>query len=343
MGDAMVVHLGSQSQSDIARALEARRAASVAGETPGYWLLDSPGLREVIEMAGRLAHANGSPVLIEGERGTGVPELARLIHDADPIARAERLREIPANLVGPSEMRGWGGVGTVFIEDIENLGSEGQDWVGEMLANRSQAAQPLRIIGGSRLSAKELLGRKGFSQELLHAWDVGRLVIPPLRLRAGDILKLARRFLKHYAEWQGGRSLRFSEAAERKLLLHSYPANARELRNIVERAAALATSEEVGEEAIVVFDEAGRATTVRAALLRPVTSAAGQDNSHFPSLVELERDYLVMLIREFRGRGMAMSRAMGMSYASVRRKILRHGLDVRAILEAATTSAPSRG
>jgi hypothetical protein len=40
---------------------------------------------------------------------------------------------------------------------------------------------------------------------------------------------------------------------------------------------------------------------------------------------------------------MAMSRAMGMSYASVRRKILRHGLDVRAILEAATTSAPSRG
>jgi DNA-binding NtrC family response regulator len=331
------------SQSQASRALEARRAVSVAGETPGYWLLDSPGLCEVLDTARRLAHAPGSPVLIEGERGAGVPELARLIHDTDPIARMERLREIPAGLVSPSEMRGWGGVGTVFIEDIENLGLEGQDWVGEMLANRSQAAQPLRIIGGSRLSAKELSERKGFSQELLYAWDVGRLVIPPLRLRAGDILRLARRFLRHYAEWQGGRSLRFSGAAKRKLLLHSYPGNARELRSIVERAAALTASEEVGEDAIVVFDEAGRATTVRAALLRPVTSAAGQGNSHFPSLVELERDYLVMLAREFGGRSMAMSRTMGVSYATMRRKILRHGLDVRAIIDAATTSVASTG
>jgi len=339
MGSAMVTIL-RHSQSQASRALEARRAVSVAGETPGYWLLDSPGLCEVLDTARRLAHAPGSPVLIEGERGTGVPELARLIRDADPVARMERLREIPAGLVSRSEMRGWGGVGTVFIEDIENLGLEGQDWVGEILANRSQAAQPLRIIGGSRLSAKELLERKGFSQELVHAWDVGRLVIPPLRTRAGDILRLARRFLKHFAEWQGGRSLQFSEAAERKLLLHSYPGNARELRSIVERAAALTASEEVGEEAIVVFDEAGRATNVRAALLRPA-SVAGQGAGHFPTLVELERDYLVMLAREVGGRSVAMSRAMGVSYATVRRKILRHGLDVRAIVDAAKPSLAS--
>jgi len=120
MGSAMVA-ISRHSQSEASRALEARRAVSVAGETPGYWLLDSPGLRGVLEMAGRLAHAPGSPVLIEGERGTGVPELARLIHDADPMARTERLREVPADRVSSSAMRGWGGVGTVFIEDFEEL------------------------------------------------------------------------------------------------------------------------------------------------------------------------------------------------------------------------------
>jgi DNA-binding NtrC family response regulator len=108
----------------------------------------------------------------------------------------------------------------------------------------------------------------------------------------------------------------------------------------VERAAALTASEEVGEEAIVVFDEAGRATNVRAALLRPA-SVAGQGAGHFPTLVELERDYLVMLAREFGGRSVAMSRAMGVSYATMRRKILRHGLDVRAIVDAAKPSLAS--
>jgi DNA-binding protein Fis len=109
----------------------------------------------------------------------------------------------------------------------------------------------------------------------------------------------------------------------------------------VERAAALTASEEVGEEAIVVFDAAGRATNVRAALLRPVASVAGQGAGHFPTLVELERDYLVMLAREVGGRSVAMSRAMGVSYATVRRKILRHGLDVRAIVDAAKPSLAS--
>lgn len=100
--------LSSDVVSKSAHTLEARRTASIAGEIPGSWLLDSPGLARVLDMAGRLARAPGAPVLIEGERGTGVLELARLIHDADPVARAGKLRVMAAQLVGPSEMRGGG-------------------------------------------------------------------------------------------------------------------------------------------------------------------------------------------------------------------------------------------
>lgn len=325
--------LSFEALSKSARTLEVRRTASHAGEIPGSWLLDSPGLARVLDMARRLARAPGAPVLIEGERGTGVLELGRLIHDADPIAREGKLRVMAAHLVSPAEMRGWVLDGTLFIEDVENLRPAGQAWIAELLASRTESVRPLRIIAGSLHSASELLRRDGLRQELVHALDVGRLVLPPLRDRTGDILKLARRFLAHYAEWRGRPLLRFSEAAERKLLAHTYPANVRELRNVVERAVALATadSDEVGDEAILVFDQGG-AVSVRAELFRPVSPVAGQGGAHLPTLAELERDYLVMLIRELKGRRTAISRAMGVSYPTVLKKITEHGLDVRAIV-----------
>lgn len=320
-----------------ARVLEDRRAASLAGEIPGHWLLDSPGLAGVLAMARRLARAPGAPVLIEGQRGSGVLELARLIHDADPVARTGRLRAMSAHLVSPSEMRGSVPHGTLFIEDVENLRPSGQEWIAELLACRTESSRRLRVIGGSRLSVGLLLRHLGLSQELVHALDVGRLVIPPLRDRTRDILPLAGRFLRHCGEWRGKPTLQFSEAAKRKLLAHAYPANVQELRNVVERAAALATSDEVSDEAIVLFDqlEAPKGGVERAL---PAVTPSSQDPAHLPTLADLERNYLVTLIRALRGRRTEMARAMGVSYPTVLKKIAHHRLDVRAIVDASTAS-----
>jgi DNA-binding NtrC family response regulator len=339
----MITQLKSETQPEISRVLEIRRAASVAGEVPGSWMLNSPGLSEVVEMASRLAQVPGLPILIQGERGTGVGELARMIHTADPLAGQRNLRIVPANQIGLSDTRGLSVEGTRFIEDIENLRPIGQEWLTEMMASRTKSSHPLRIIGGSRLSVGELLRCDGLNQELIHAMDVGRLVIPPLRTRAGDILPLATRFLRHYAEWQNRPRLRFSEGAERKLLSHTYPANVRELRNIVERAAALATSNEVGEREIVVFDEAGQGTQLRADLFRPTVGTDGPGGPHFPTLEEVERDYLTLLVREFHGQRTAIARTMGVSYPTVGRMIANFGIDVRAIVQAATAPVEVAG
>ena len=66
------------------------------------------------------------------------------------------------------------------------------------------------------------------------------LRLPPLRERRGDILPLARRAIQACA--RGGQAaLSLSTDAERKLLGHDWPGNARELTNIVQRAAWLAS------------------------------------------------------------------------------------------------------
>ena len=334
-----------EAEAGAARALEIRRAASHAGEIPGAWMLDSPGLSDVVNTARRLATVPGLPMLIEGERGTGVPELARMVHDEDPVARLRHFWMVPSCQVGQPELRRESLVdGTLFIEDIESLRPAAQEWVAELLAARMQSkGQSLRIIGGSRLSVGELLGHGGLSQELVHAMDVGRVVVPPLRMRIGDILPLAKKFLGHYAEWQGRPGLRFSEAAERKLMSHTYPANVRELRNIVERAAALAVSAEIDEGAIVLFDEAGTTTTLRAGLFRLKASGDSLGIAHFPSLAEVERDYLAMLIRECRGQRTMIARTMGVSYSTVLKKIAHYGFDVRAIVSETATSGRAAG
>lgn len=316
----------SESEARVARALRARRAASLTGEIPGYWLLDSPGMASVLDMARRLARAPGVPVLIQGDRGAGTQELARVIHDEDPVAREERLYVMTASLIGPAETRGRP-VGTLVIEDVENLRPDAQAWVGWLLAKRADGGRMLRIVAGSRKSAGELQHHEGLSAELVHALDVGRLAIPALHSRPGDISKLARRFLSHYAQRQGRPALWFSEAAERKILAHTYPANVRELRNLVERAVALSTSDEIGEEDIVVFDLEPTGDQSRS-----FGRGSGRGAARLPTLAEMERDYLVTLIRELRGSRTAISRTMGVSYPTVLRKIALHGLDVRAII-----------
>jgi len=332
----------TDSRTQIANALQARRAEGLAGEIPGHWMLDAPGLAPVLELARRLARAPGAPILIEGERGAGVPELARLIHDADPAARRSRFRAMAGQLMSPPDMRGWSPDGTLFIEDIENLRPATQAWVEELLASRTQWEQPVRIIAGSRMSVSELVRHPGLHEELVHALDVGRLVVPPLRTRTNDILGLARRFLRHYAEWQGRPLLRFSQAAERKLLAHTYPANVRELRNVVERAAALATSDDVGEDAIVLFDQFEAKRAVVEPIL-PTATTRKHESPHVPTLAELERDYLAILIREFSGRRTEISRAMGVSYPTVCRMIAKHQLDVKSIINPTITPIEAAG
>jgi len=317
----------------VARLLEARRATTATREATGSWLLDSPGLASVVATARRLARAPGVPVLIEGERGSGLPELARLIHDADPIARTGRFQTATASLIGPSETLARAPSGTLFVDDIETLRPAAQAWLAELLAGRIDAAKPLRVIAGSRMSARALLGHPGLNQELVHALDVGRLIVPPLRSRPDDILKLARRFLAHNAGSRGIVSLRFSQAAERKLLGLAYPANVRELRNIVERASALSTSDEIGEDEIMVFDEPLPAVAERTLRLRR-SPAGAAGAGHLPTLADVERDYLVALIRELKGRRTEIARVMAVSYPTVLRKISYYGLDVRAIVQA---------
>ena len=321
------------------RALERRRIAANAIECPSHWLLDSAGLEPVVSLARRIAKMATTPVLIQGERGCGVQELAHLIHDADPVARVGRFRTVAGKFVGQAEMRGSIQHGTLLIEDVENLRLTGQTWLLGVLAERDSGPRTLRVVGSSRFSVAHLLQQGQLSQELIYALDVSRLTILPLRDRPAEILPHAERILSHYGGLNGRPFLRFAPAALEKLLHHSYPGNLSELRNVVERAVALGGADDdvIGDASIVFYDQPPHPGSWRMNSTAP-RRASLPFHPGLPSMEDVERDYLVMLIREFAGRRTAMARAMGVSYPTVLKKIAYHRLDVRAIAATAVDS-----
>lgn len=335
--NAPAVDIGANAK--VNRLLSKRRATARATETPIDWLFDSPMIAPVVAFARRCAAVPTAPIVIRGERGCGVQALARLVHDADPLARTGRFRVVPAQFVSAGEMRGWLNHGTLVVEDVENLKSAGQAWVAETLAERNGDRYALRIVVTTRLAIGDLLARRHLDQELVHALDVFRLVVPSLRERPQEIPGAARRFLRHYGEAIGRPFLRFSPQAEQKLAAHAYPANVCELRNVVERAVALRGQGEgdIPAEAVVFYGEPvdQRAREPAGGPPLPLRQAGP-----LPSLVEVERDYLTTLIQALNGRRTEMARVMGVSYPTVLKKISRHRLDVRAIVAASLERGP---
>jgi DNA-binding NtrC family response regulator len=315
------------------KAFNRRRAIARAIEPPIDWLFGSARASSFVTLAKRFAAVPTTPVIIQGERGCGVQSLARLIHDEEPLARDGRFRIVPAQFVSAAEMRGWLNQGTLVIEDLENLKPTGQAWVAEVLGARRDHYNTPRIVATSRYSVGDLLLRRHLSQELIHALDVFRLVVPPLRECPEDIAPIARAFLKHCGEAIGCPFLRFTPDAVAKLTDYAYPANVCELRNVVERAVALRCGEEseVSADAIVFYD-GPKDQACRERVGRPATRPDRAGANAFPTLTELEKEYLTTLIRELNGRRTEIARVMGVSYPTVLKKIARHRLDVRAIL-----------
>jgi two-component system response regulator FlrC len=148
------------------------------------------------------------------------------------------------------------------------------------------------------------------------------LRLPALRERRGDILPLARRAMQACA--RGGHvPLSLSAAAERKLLEYHWPGNARELTNIVQRAAWLATGGEIHPDdldmqALAPTPASGVATESLAVLPAAQTAA---DAGLGADLKERERELILATLRVTGGSRKLAAERLGISPRTLRHKL----------------------
>ena len=220
---------------------------------PNELVAVDPESKRSLGLARRIAE-NDATVLITGESGTGKEVYARFIRDhsarADKPFVAINCAAIPENMLEASlfgyEKGAFTGAlaahagkfeqaqgGTLLLDEISEMDLGLQAKILRVLQERE-----VERLGSTRtLSLNVRLiatSNRDLPEEVRAA-----LKLPALRERRGDILPLARRAMQACAR-AGHAALSLSADAERKMLHYDWPGNARELTNIVQRAAWLA-------------------------------------------------------------------------------------------------------
>lgn len=231
----------------------------------------SKSVAAAVTMAKSFAAAEAN-ILITGETGTGKEVFAQSIHNASrrrpgPFV-AVNCAALPAQLL-ESELFGYVGgaftganregkaglfevahTGTIFLDEIGELDYVNQGRLLRVLQERtvvrvgSDRVLPVdvRVVAATNKNLSEMVAKNTFREDLFYRLNVLHLPLPPLRERKKDIGLYAKQFLKETA---GRRRLAFSGGALKLLEAYRWSGNIRELRNMIERIAAMAQRETI--------------------------------------------------------------------------------------------------
>ncbi len=234
----------------------------------------------ILKMAKQIAPSEAS-VLLTGSSGTGKEIFSRFIHDNSKRANqkfvAVNCAAIPEALL-ESELFGYekgaftGAVarrigkfeeasnGTLLLDEISemDIGLQAkllraiQEKEIDRLGGKSPIKVDTRIIATSNRNLEQCVADGTFRQDLYYRLNVINLNIPDLKDRTGDIIVLAKHFIKKYSELNGLPMKDISAKAEAMLLNYLWPGNVRELENTMHRAVLLSTGDEIDENAIIL-------------------------------------------------------------------------------------------
>ncbi|HVR39514.1 MAG TPA: sigma-54 dependent transcriptional regulator [Thermoanaerobaculia bacterium] len=302
----------------------------------------TPAIRQVYEEARRVGGSD-SPVLLQGETGTGKGVLARWIHDNSPRADepfvdlncAGLTRELlESELFGYERGAFTGAVaakqgllevaqhGTVFLDEVGDMDLLVQAKLLKVVEEKTfrrlgevrDRKLDVRLICATHrdLSTQARDGR--FRNDLYFRISTFRLELPPLRKRTDDIEALAAHFIDILSRDLGRQKPRLSPASVEALCRYAWPGNIRELRNVVERALLL-SDDAVIEPADLRFEAAHHPAPASGSVV---------DTSH--TIADLEKKHILLVLEEEEGRVDTAAQRLGISRSSLYQKIKTFGI-----------------
>ncbi len=285
----------------------------------------SIAMRKVAQTIHKVAQSDAT-VLIYGESGTGKDLVAKAIHKLSKRKEQPYLAQfcgsIPDSLL-ESELFGYkkgaftgatsdkkgllevANKGTFFFDEIADISSSLQAKLLRVLENKEIIRLgdtvvkkiDVRIIAATNKNLEALVADGIFREDLFYRLNVFPIKLPSLRERKEDVPLLA----NHFAMQFGDKDLKISTLAMRQLQSYHWPGNIRQLRNIIERATILCSSNKIEAEHIILEDS--------------------KNESFDGTLKEYEKLILTKRLEELDGNRTQVAKSLGVSVRWVQNKI----------------------
>ena len=299
----------------------------------------SQAIHQVFDLIKKVAKTDAN-VLILGENGTGKELVARAIHQqslrkdssfisvdmgaiTESLFESELFGHKKGSFTDAKEDRAGrfevANGGTLFLDEIGNLSLPLQSKLLTVLQNRvitrigtnKPIEIDIRLICATNMPIYDMVQENTFRQDLLYRVNTVEVHLPPLRERLDDIPLLARHFMDKYSKKYRKNLKEFSKEAIKSLQGYSWPGNVRELQHAIERAVIMSEEGILNPEDFFFLNQNRK----------PEEVATNNLN-----LDEVEKSVIQRAINMYAGNISKAAKELGLTRASLYRRLEKHGL-----------------
>ena len=224
----------------------------------------SQAMRRVMALVEQAAPSSAS-VIIQGDSGTGKEIVARTIHESSPRRNgpyvAINCAALPEGLLeselfghergaftGADQRRAGcfelANGGTLLLDEITEMKPELQAKLLRVIEDRklrrvggsSDIALNVRVLAATNRDLGEAIHAGRLREDLYYRLNVFTIALPRLSERLDDLPVLADHFVREFARANSKQISGVDNACLEALKARAWPGNARELRNVIERA-----------------------------------------------------------------------------------------------------------
>lgn len=306
---------------------------------------DSQPMKDSINFA-KIASKGSSNVLLIGESGTGKELFAQSIHNnsnrknkpfvdincgALPLSLAEsELFGYEGGSYTGSKKEGHAGKfemangGTLFLDEIGELPLSLQAALLRVIQERkitrigssNSKDIDIMIIAATNRNLFEAVHNNTFRADLFYRLNVFNINLPPLREHKEDIPLLVDHFIKKYNKIFNIDIKGVSDNVLEIFKRYNWPGNIREMENVIERAVQIAQTEKLEAKDLPVYLKLSANNNV-------INKEEG-----ISIIQSQECEIIVNILKKTSGNASATSNALGISRATLYRKLLKYGISI---------------
>jgi len=171
----------------------------------------------------------------------------------------------------------------------------------------------VRVLAASHQNLAGAVAAGRFRSDLFYRLNVIELDLPPLRDRGNDVLLLALKFIQQLSRRFNKSVSGLAQPAAARLMAYHWPGNVRELRNVIERAVALTSHDQ-----LILEDFPSQ---IRKLEGEPLLPTGLVETGKILPLEEMERRYIRQVLDQLNDNRTLAARLLGVDRKTLYRKL----------------------